>query len=138
MISPSSRREGPTDSITAFIHDDGSGNHVETHSQDATGLEEYDVSAALQAMEGDEALLYSLFNIFNETTPVLIRQMRESIQAMDRQNFQRHVHQMKGALSAVRAGREAKMAERLEQKASLASFSHINSEMTELENVIKD
>jgi hypothetical protein len=45
---------------------------------------------------------------------------------------------MKGALSAVRAGREAKMAERLEQKASLASFSHINSEMTELENVIKN
>jgi two-component system, sensor histidine kinase and response regulator len=138
MISPSSRREGSTDSITAFIHDDGSGNHVETHSKDATGLKEYDVSAALQAMEGDEALLYSLFNIFNETTPVLIRQMRESIQAMDRQNFQRHAHQMKGALSAVRAGREAKMAERLEQKASLASFSHINSEITELENVIKN
>lgn len=136
-ISPSSRRESYTDSNPAFIKDTGSDNHVEKPSQGTTGLEEYDVSAALKAMEGDEALLYSLFDIFNETTPGLIQKMRKSIQVMDRQNFQRQAHQMKGTLSAVHAGHEAKLAERLEQKASFASFPYLNSEMTELENVLK-
>jgi signal transduction histidine kinase/CheY-like chemotaxis protein len=139
-VSPSSRREGRagwSDSNPAFIKNTGSGNHVEKHSQGTTALEEYDVSAALQALEGDEALLYSLLNIFNETTPGLIQGMQKSIQMMDRQNFQRQAHQMKGALSAVHAGHEAKLAERLEQMASFASFSHLNSEVTELENVMQ-
>jgi len=107
------------------------------HSERQTGLEVYDLSAALQAMEGDEVLLYSLFKIFNDTSPCLIQDMKKSIQLKDRQDFQRQAHQVKGALSALHAGRQALLAERLEKSASFWSFSSLHSKMAELENEVQ-
>jgi len=121
----------------AFIKNAGFGNDMGEHSLGQTSVEKFDVSAALQAMEGDEALLYSLFEIFNETAPALIQGMKKSIQMKDRQNFQRQAHQMKGALSAVHAGHQAKMLEKLEKESCFASFSNLHSEMEELEHVIQ-
>ena len=140
MLSPSFGKEphvDRSDSNTAIIQNRGGANLVEKHVQGTTAFEEYDLSAALQAMEGDETLLYSLLNIFNETTPGLIQGMQNSIQMKKRQKFQRQAHQMKGALSAVRAGHEAKLAERLEEMASFASFPQLQSALTELQIVLE-
>ena len=138
-VSPAFPREGHSGlpgSHPAFIKD-SVGSTVKTHSECQSGLEEYDVSIALQAMEGDEALLHSLFKIFNETTPGVIQEMQKSIQMKDRQNFQRKAHQLKGALSAVHARHEAKLAERLENMAAVASFAHLQAEAVVLEDIMQ-
>jgi len=132
-VSPLSR---PEDRSAYPVSDpvSGSVNDLGTHSECPSGMEGYDVSAAMNAMEGDEALLYSLFEIFNEATPGLLKGMQQSIQMQDRQDFQRQAHQIKGALSAVYAGHQSKLAEQLEQKASYESFGHLQSALVELEN----
>ena len=139
-VSPSSRREdhsGLPDSHPALIKDSKLGSPLKTLSECQPGLESYDVSIALKAMEGDEALLYSLFKIFNENTPGVIQKMQKSIQTKDRQDFQMQAHQLKGALSAVHARPQAKLAERLENMASVASFVHLQSEVSALENMMQ-
>lgn len=110
---------------------------VAHYSEWRTDLVEYDLHAALQGMEGDKTLLYGLFKVFNETTPNLIQGIRKTIQIQERQELQRQAHQLKGALGAVQAKPQAKLAERLEQMAPLASFSHLHSEMAGLENEVK-
>lgn len=135
-VSGSSEGEnlsGPAIGHPAFIKDAGLGHHGEQDLECPTALEEYDVSAAMHAMEGDAALLYSLFKIFNETSSGLIQQMQDTIRMKDRQNLQRQAHQIKGALSAVHARNEAKLAERIEKMALSASFSHLYSEVAKLE-----
>jgi signal transduction histidine kinase/CheY-like chemotaxis protein len=134
---PTEDHSGSPDSNPAFIKHAGTHNYVRKYPERQADIEEYDVSAALQAMEGDENLLYSLFRIFNETSLGLIQGMQKTIQMKDRRNLQRQAHQMKGALSAVHAGHEAKLAERLEKLASFASFSDLHLEVAELENVIQ-
>ncbi|MDH4360937.1 MAG: ATP-binding protein [Nitrospirota bacterium] len=109
-------------------------NDLGEHFEYPSGVEGYDVSAALHAMEGDKALLYSLFEIFNEATPGLLKEMQQSLQMQKRQDFQRQAHQIKGALSAVHAGNQAKLAEQLEQKAAFASFAYLQSALVKLEN----
>ena len=139
-VYPLSRTEGGFDwpgRQPALIKEVGSAHEHELHPQCPISVEEYNVSAALQAMEGDEALLYSLFKIFSETTPGLIHEMKNSIQMKNRQNFQRQAHQMKGALSAVQAGVQANVAEQLEQKAFSAPFPQLHSALAELEKVVQ-
>ena len=46
---------------------------------DQESCERYDVSEAIEAMEGDEILLHSLFKIFLETKTNLIHGMKEGI-----------------------------------------------------------
>jgi len=119
-----------------FIKQAGTNNNLGKYPGEAE-VEEYDVSVGLRVMEGDEDLLYSLFRIFNKTSPGLIQEMQKSLQMKDRQDFQRHAHQMKGALSAVHARHEAKLAERLEKLASFASFSNLQSKLAEFENMMQ-
>lgn len=97
----------------------------------------YDVSAALQVLDGDEELLYSLFHIFNATAPDLLKGMHQTIHLEDRQELQRLAHQMKGALSAVHAVHEGKEAEQLELTAVSAAFPHLNSAVIRLERMVK-
>ncbi|MEJ2230044.1 MAG: response regulator, partial [Nitrospirales bacterium] len=120
-----------------FVKQAGTHNNLGKYPEREAEVEEYDVSVALRAMEGDEDLLYSLFGIFNKTSPGLIQEMQKSLQMKDRQNFQRQAHQMKGALSAVHARHEAKLAERLEKLASFASFSNLQSKLVEMENMMQ-
>lgn len=98
--------------------------------------EHYDVSFALQALEGDEDLLYSLFHIFNATTPDLIKGLHQTIHFQNRQELQRLAHQLKGALSAIHATHAGEKAEQLEVAAVSATFSSLHSTAIELERII--
>jgi len=85
----------------------------------------YDFAGALEFLEGDETLLYSLFQIFLDTAPHLIQGMQDAMASEDRQGFQGHVHQLKGALYALNALHQAKAAERLETEVSVGLFSEL-------------
>jgi len=93
---------------------------------------DYDYSAALDCMEGDQTLLHSLFKIFLETWPKLEEGMREAIAVEDRQCFEVYVHQLKGALFALNANHQGIMAERLEIEASAALFSDLQGRFEEM------
>ncbi len=97
----------------------------------------YDYSAALESMEGDETLLHSLFEIFMDTGPHLMQGLREAIGSENRKLFQRHAHQLKGALFALNASHQALVAERLEAEASVASFSELQQRFGELEHEVE-
>jgi CheY-like chemotaxis protein len=135
--NPSSGQEYQswTDNKGAFILPAGEINGIGRPIEGSAEQESYIVSSALDALEGDKALLYSLFEIFNDTAPSVLQAMQISIQMNDRQNLQRQAHQIKGALNAVHAVHEAKMAEQLETRASFAAFSHLVLEMAKLKDV---
>jgi CheY-like chemotaxis protein/HPt (histidine-containing phosphotransfer) domain-containing protein len=138
-VSPSFRKEGHSALLgihQACIKDSG-GNPGKTSTKSQIGLEEYDVSIALKGMDGDEALLHSLFQIFIDTIPGVIQGMLKSIQIKDRQDFQRQAHQLKGALSAVHARHDAKLVERLENMASVAPFFQLETEAAALEDIMQ-
>ncbi len=111
--------------------------HGGTPSKFPEYRELYDVSAALQAVEWDESLLYSLFHIFTTTTPDLIKGMHQAIHMQNRPELQRLAHQIKGALSAVHAMHEGREAEQLEYRAVSETFSHLHSAVNELEQRVK-
>jgi len=123
------------DSSPPATEDDG--DRKGTHLKCQAGNERYDVSAALHALEGDEGLLYSLFHIFNATTPDLLKGMYQTIHMENRQELQRLAHQMKGTLGAVHATHEGKQAEQLERMAASATISHLHSTVNELEQMVK-
>ncbi len=95
--------------------------------------EMYDYSAALDSMEGDEILLHSLFEIFLETAPSIMKCVREAMSAGDRTAVQRHVHQLKGALFALNASHQAVMAEQLEGEISACSIAQLENLVTVME-----
>ncbi|GJL57176.1 MAG: hypothetical protein NPIRA03_00330 [Nitrospirales bacterium] len=99
--------------------------------------EHYDVSFALQALEGDEDLLFSLFHIFNATAPDLIKWLHQAIRLENRQELQRLAHQLKGALSAIHATHAGEKAAQLEIAAVSATFSYLHSTAIELERNVK-
>jgi signal transduction histidine kinase/CheY-like chemotaxis protein len=140
MDSSSSKTHAPADWTgihSVATRESGAGHQERTSPRYPADRERYDVSAALQALEGDEELLYSLFHIFNATAPDLINGMHQTIHLQNRQELQRLAHQMKGALSAVHAMHEKKKAEQLELTAVSATFSHLNSTVIELERKVK-
>ncbi len=97
----------------------------------------YDYSAVLESLAGDEALLHSLFEIFLETGPRVIKSLGEAIVSENRQEVQRHIHQLKGSLFALNASRQAAVAERLEVEASVALFAVLQHEFEEMEHEMK-
>jgi len=98
----------------------------------------YEYSAALISLEGDETLLHSLFEIFLETGPHLMQGLQEAIDSENRQLFQQHIHQLKGALFALHAPQQALEAERLESAASVAVFSDLRQCFGGLEHQVED
>ncbi|MDH5429308.1 MAG: ATP-binding protein, partial [Nitrospirota bacterium] len=89
----------------------------------------YDFSGALTFMEGDEGLLYSLFQIFLETAPDLMQGIQSAMASQDRSSVQRHVHQLKGALCALHASHLAERAERLEGAALVDPFPDLQDQV---------
>lgn len=126
-----------TETDWAANRETGIGHQLGTNPQYSADRERYDLPAALQALEGDEELLYSLFHIFNDTAPDLISRMHQAIHRHDRQELKRLAHQMKGALSAVHAMHEEKEAEQLELAAVSAGFSHLDSTVIALDQKVK-
>ncbi len=110
---------------------------VETLLDHQAPGEPYDLLAALESMDGDETLLHSLFQIFLDIEPNLTHEMKQAIAMKDRQRFLRHAHQLKGALFALNACRQATMAEQLEAEASGALFSELQQRFGELEHEIE-
>jgi signal transduction histidine kinase/CheY-like chemotaxis protein/HPt (histidine-containing phosphotransfer) domain-containing protein len=100
--------------------------------KDQGGGDHYDLSEALKSMEGDEALLYSLFKIFLETNPPLIQRMNEAVVLEDRASFHRLSHQLKGALYAINACHQAKLVERLEAEAMSCPFPQLQCLVDEM------
>jgi CheY-like chemotaxis protein/HPt (histidine-containing phosphotransfer) domain-containing protein len=97
----------------------------------------YDFSGALGFMEGDETLLHSLFQIFLDTAPDLIQGVQNAMASQDRQSFQRHAHQLKGALFAINATHQAIGAEQLEVAALGAPFSSLHHQVREMEQDVE-
>ena len=87
----------------------------------------YDYGAALESMEGDTALLHSLFVIFLETWPTLADDMRNALAREDRLELHRLAHQLKGALFALKANRQVIVAEQLETEVGTAQFFELES-----------
>ncbi len=106
---------------------------VRTPVDDQKSYERYDLSGAIEAMEGDELLLHSLFMIFLETKANLIYGMKEGIATEDRLYFQRKAHQLKGALYALNATHQAKIVERLETIALVCPFPQLENLLKEME-----
>ncbi len=98
----------------------------------------YDYRAALNALEGDEHLLHSLFEIFLDTWPVLNENMKEALAADDRVNFLRLAHQLKGALFALNASSQAHMVEQLEAEASMALLSEMRNSFEDMGESVTD
>ncbi len=99
--------------------------------------ERYDLSGAIEAMEGDKVLLYSLFKIFLETKANLIHGMKEGIATEDRPHFQRKAHQLKGALYALNATHQAKIVENLEIIALVCPLSQLENQVKEVEKEVE-
>ncbi|MCA9422390.1 MAG: Hpt domain-containing protein, partial [Nitrospira sp.] len=140
MDASSSKTHTPADWTgiqSVATRESGTGHQERPSPRYQADRERYDLSAALQALEGDEELLYSLFHIFNATGSDLINGMYQTIHLQNRQELQRLAHQMKGALSAVHAMHERKKAEELELTAVSATFSHLDSTVIELERMVK-
>jgi HPt (histidine-containing phosphotransfer) domain-containing protein len=93
--------------------------------------------AALESVDDDETLLYSLFQIFLDIEPGLMDEMKHAITMEDRQSFLHHVHQLKGALFAVQAHHQAQMVERLETESSACSFPRIQYLVGEMEHEVE-
>ena len=85
-------------------------------------VKKYVYSVALKSLDGDVALLHSLFEIFLETWPRVATGLKEAMASEDRSSFQGWMHQIKGSLFALNARPQAMMAEQLEAEASLALF----------------
>jgi two-component system sensor histidine kinase/response regulator len=97
----------------------------------------YDLSGSIEAMEGDELLLHSLFKIFLETKANLIHEMKEGIATEDRPHFQRKAHQLKGALYALNATHQAKIVEQIETIALVCPFSQLENLLKEVEKEVE-
>jgi two-component system sensor histidine kinase/response regulator len=104
---------------------------------DQKSLERYDLSGAIEAMEGDELLLHSLFKIFLETKENLIYGMKEGIKREDRLHFQRKAHQLKGALYALNATYQAEIVEKLEATALVCPFPQLENLVEEMEKEVE-
>jgi signal transduction histidine kinase/CheY-like chemotaxis protein len=111
---------------------------VRRPADDQKTLERYDLSEAIEAMEGDELLLHSLFKIFLETKANLIHGMKEGIATEDRLHFQGKAHQLKGALYALNASYQAKMVEQLETIAMVCPFPQLENLVQEMEKEVED
>ena len=127
------------------------GNAVETRETGSRAMakpdsyDTYDYWAALASLEGDKALLHSLFEIFLTTWPKLAEGIREALAMEDRPAIRRHAHQLKGALFALNANEQAVVAEQLEDTAAQALFPELQTmfevmeqEAGELMNVFKE
>jgi two-component system sensor histidine kinase/response regulator len=110
---------------------------VRTPVDDQKSYERYDLSGAIEAMEGDELLLHSLFKIFLETKANLIHGMKEGIATEDRSYFQRKAHQLKGALYALNATHQAKIVEQLETIALVCPFPQLGNLVKEMEKEVE-
>jgi CheY-like chemotaxis protein/HPt (histidine-containing phosphotransfer) domain-containing protein len=110
---------------------------VRTPVADQQSYERYDLAGSIEAMEGDELLLHSLFKIFLETKANLIHEMKEGISTEDRPHFQRKAHQLKGALYALNATHQAKIVEQLETLALVCPFSQLENLLKEAEREVE-
>ena len=110
---------------------------VRTPVDDQRSNEQYDLSGAIEAMEGDELLLHSLFKIFLETKANLIHGMKEGIATEDRPHIQRKAHQLKGALYALNATHQAKIVEQLETVALMCPFPQLENLVKEVEKEVE-
>ena len=110
---------------------------VRTATDDQKSCERYDLEGSIEAMEGDELLLHSLFKIFFETKANLILGMKEGIATEDRPHFQRKAHQLKGALYALNATHQAKIVEQLEAIALVCPFSQLENLVKEVEKEVE-
>jgi len=115
----------------------GRPHEVKTPGNDQKSCEQYDLSGSIEALEGDELLLHSLFKIFFETKANLIHGMKEGIATEDRPHFQRKAHQLKGALYALNATHQAKIVEQLETVALVCPFSQLENLLKEVEKEVE-
>ncbi len=115
----------------------GEAEAVRTQVSDQSSSEIYSFSVALESVEGDEALLHSLFHIFFDTAPPIMRGLDEALVEENRHEFQRLLHQLKGALSALNASHQAKLAGCLEEKALRAEFIELRHRFRDLDYEVK-
>ena len=87
--------------------------HPSSRSQNLTAG--YDVNAALQGVEGDWELLRTLINIFLDSGPKLMVQIREAFQAGELDALRKHTHQLKGAFGTLQALAAADASARVEK-----------------------
>ncbi len=98
----------------------------------AQGEETYDWDQALLFMEGDQDLLDSLFKIFAETTPGVLKTLEDAVAANDREKVFRCAHQLRGSFGAIRAVEAAEQAFFIEKNARSVDMDILHSQVKSL------
>ncbi len=94
----------------------------------------YDVQKALQEVEGDTDLLWSLIKIFLDSGPQLMMKIQEAFESKDYTALQKHAHQLKGSLGTLQAVEATEASARLEKVArsqDVEALPHAYAELTQ-------
>ncbi len=97
----------------------------------------YEVKKALNTVEGDRELLLSLFGIFANSAPGLMKTLRQALKNEDRGKFQETLHQLKGACGALQAREATDLACRIEKECPLRPFSELKTSLERLDEEVQ-
>ena len=86
-----------------------------------------DIAAALKNLEGDEQILREVSRVFLQSTPSLLRECDQAVQAEDRELIHRHAHSIKSASRTIGGIALSLIAERLESAARHDSRPNVRS-----------
>ena len=96
--------------------------------------DDYDVNKALQGVEGDWGLLRTLINIFLDSSPKLMVQIREAFDAGDLDGLGKHAHQLKGSFGTLQAIDAAVASARVEKLASSSDTEALQKAFRDLDH----
>ncbi len=96
-----------------------------------------DVEEALRALDGDDALLKSLFGIFSKTAPELLVSLNQAFREGNQRQFLKSLHQLKGSCGAMQAFRLKDMVENLEQAVFAQPMSNLENPLATLEEEVR-
>lgn len=95
----------------------------------------FDVDDALKRTDGDRDLLGELLQVFLETNPITLQEIREAIQRQDSLEVEKAVHSMKGAASTLGAHSVHQAALTLE---ILAKTGDLQTATTKLDDLVRE
>ena len=96
----------------------------------------WDITAALERVEGDRELLAELAQLFAEECPKAMQEIRGALDAKDAPLLERHAHTMKGSSANIEANGAAAAALVIEQEARSGTLANAREHFRLLEEEI--
>jgi CheY-like chemotaxis protein/HPt (histidine-containing phosphotransfer) domain-containing protein len=97
----------------------------------------FDMEKALARTDGSKELLGEVLDIFEETSPELLREIRGALAAGDAEKLSRSAHSLKGAAGSVAAGRVFDRALELEELGKRGDMTQAVAKTEELEDQVR-